>query len=236
MSETLLIVGIRKLGRTIALHFARQGWNVICAARTPEDVDALAADVAAAGGRGIPFVCDITKPESLAPVGQWEVDLCVASQSPGGRFGKKPLLEIEGEELARGFAVSVAGTWNLLQAVGAGFVRRRAGTFIQMGTSSGMRTKEGFAALGTNQFALRALVQVAAKDWREHGVHVAYVPIDGPIESEASRQWMAKAGVDPLIPPAEIAKACEYLHRQAPRAWSHELVLRPLVGEWTAPT
>jgi NAD(P)-dependent dehydrogenase (short-subunit alcohol dehydrogenase family) len=236
MAETLLIVGIKKLGREIALHFARQGWNVVCAARTAADVEALAADVGRAGGRGIPFVCDITERATLAPLSQWEIDLAVASQSPGGRFGKKPLLELEDEELVKGFSTSVQGTWNLLQAVGPHFVQRGRGTFIQIGTSSGMRTKDGFAALGTNQFALRALVQVAAKEWREHGVHVAYVPIDGPIESELSRQWTAQAGPDATVPPAEIAKACEYLHRQAPRAFTHELVLRPRIGEWTAPT
>ena len=28
----------------------------------------------------------------------------------------------------------------------------------------------------------------------------------------------------------------EYLHRQDPRAWTHELLLRPSQTEWTTPT
>ena len=44
-----------------------------------------------------------------------------------------------------------------------------------------MRTKEGFAALGATHHGLRALVQVAAREWRARGVHVAYLPIDGAI-------------------------------------------------------
>jgi hypothetical protein len=94
-----------------------------------------------------------------------------------------------------------------------------------MGTSSGIRTKEGFAALGATQHALRALVQVAAREWRTGGVHVAYLPIDGPI------------GTGPrAVSPLAIAEACLYLHGQPPDAWTHELVLRPALGEWTAPT
>ena len=35
MSETVLVVGVRKLGRTIALHFARRGWRVLSEAIGP---------------------------------------------------------------------------------------------------------------------------------------------------------------------------------------------------------
>jgi NAD(P)-dependent dehydrogenase (short-subunit alcohol dehydrogenase family) len=232
------VVGVRTLGRAIAVHFGRQGWQVVCAARSRDVVQAVAAEVDAAGGRGIPVVCDLGDPASLAALvrDRGRVDLCVAAQTAGGRFGSKPLLEIDGEELDRSFAAYVRGTWNLLQAVGPRLVAQRAGTFLQMGTSSGLRTKEGFAPLGATQHALRALVQVAAREWRAHNVHVAYVPIDGPIASERTAAWLAANGPERGIPQEEIVRACEYLHRQQPRAWTHELVLRPAASEWTAPT
>jgi len=79
-------------------------------------------------------------------------------------------------------------------------------------------------------------VQVAAREWRVQGVHVAYLPVDGPIESERTREWLAKSGADRGIPQDEIARACEFLHRQDRRAWTHELLLRPTGGDWTTPT
>ena len=100
----------------------------------------------------------------------------------------------------------------------------------------GVRTKEGFAGLGAIQHGLRALVQVAAREWRAHGVHVVYLPIDAAIESERTREWITRGGAYHAIPQAEIARACEYLHRQDRRAWTHELLLRPPGGDWTAPT
>src|ERR671938_312108 len=124
MAETLVMVGVRTLGKAIALHFAAQGWKVICAARTRADVEALAAEVKMADG-----------------------------------------------ELDRGYAAYVRGTWNLLKAVGPVLVGQGGGTFLQIGTSSGVRTTEGFAGLGTVQHGLRALVQVAAREWRSRGVH-----------------------------------------------------------------
>jgi NAD(P)-dependent dehydrogenase (short-subunit alcohol dehydrogenase family) len=237
MPETLVMVGVRTLGKAIALHFAAEGWQVVCAARTRADVEAAAAAVDQAGGKGIPLVCDLTDPASLQALGaQPRIDLCITAQTAGGRFGSLPLLEIASEELDRGYAASLRGTWNLLKAVGPRLVGQGSGTFLQIGTSSGVRTKEGFAALGAIQHGLRALVQVAAREWRAHGVHVAYLPIDGAIESERTQAWIARSGADRAIPQSEIARACEYLHRQDRRAWTHELVLRPPGGDWTAPT
>jgi NAD(P)-dependent dehydrogenase (short-subunit alcohol dehydrogenase family) len=238
MAETLVMVGVRTLGKAIALHFAAQGWNVVCAARTRTDVEAVAAEVNQAGGTGVPVVCDLDDVASLEALVRAcpRIDLCIAAQAAGGRFGALPLLEIPDDELDRGYAAYLRGTWNLLKAVGPKLVTQGAGTFLQIGTSSGVRTKEGFAGLGAIQHGLRALVQVAAREWRAHGVHVAYLPIDGAIESERTRAWITRAGADRGIPQVEIAHACEYLYHQERRAWTHELVLRPSGSDWTAPT
>src|SRR3954449_2637856 len=118
--ETLVMVGIRSLGRVIAGHFAKQGWRVVCCARTRADVERAAAEVDAAGGKGVAAVCDLADRGSLEGVvrGLDHVDLCIAAQTGGGRFGARPLLEIDDEELDRGFAAYVRGTWNLMKAVG----------------------------------------------------------------------------------------------------------------------
>jgi NAD(P)-dependent dehydrogenase (short-subunit alcohol dehydrogenase family) len=238
MAETLVMVGVRTLGKAIALHFAAQGWQVVCAARTRADVEAAAAAVDQAGGRGVPVVCDLADRASLEAMVRdlTHIDLCIAAQTAGGRFGPLPLLEIADEELERGWAAYVQGTWNLMKAVGPRLLAQGSGTFLQIGTSSGVRTKEGYAGLGAIQHGLRALVQVAAREWRAHGVHGAYLPIDGAIESERTREWITRGGAERAIPQAEIARACEYLHRQEKRAWTHELVLRPSGSDWSAPT
>jgi NAD(P)-dependent dehydrogenase (short-subunit alcohol dehydrogenase family) len=235
---TAIVVGVRSLGRALALHFAQKHWQVICAARTRADVDRLAADVDAAGGRGVAVVCDLTARASLEALvrDRARIDLCIVAQAAGGRFGALPLLDIDDDELDRGYHSYVRGTWNLLKTVGPKMRAQGSGTFLQIGTSSGVRTKEGFAALGATHHGVRALIQVAAREWRAHGIHVAYVPIDGAIESEKTAGWVAKNGAARAIPQSEIARACEYLHQQSPRAWTHELVLRPTGTDWTAPT
>jgi len=228
--ETLVMIGVRSLGRVIALQFAAQKWRVVCASRTREDVERLAKDVDAAGGQGVPVVCDLTDRASLAALVAAEprIDLCISAQTAGGRFGARPLLDIDDEELNRGLDVYLKGTWNLLKAVGPKMLAQGKGTFLQIGTSSGVRTRDGFAALGAVQHGLRALLQVAAREWRGQGVHVAYVPVDGGIA--------AHGGSERAVSKDEIARACAYLHGQERSAWTHELLLRPPATDWTAPT
>jgi NAD(P)-dependent dehydrogenase (short-subunit alcohol dehydrogenase family) len=134
----------------------------------------------------------------------------------------------------------------LLKAVGPTLLAQGHGTFLQIGTSSGVRTRAEWAPLGTAQHGLRALVQVAAKEWRPKGVHVAYVPIDGGIRRDPphatgtpatdARDSPRGAEAPRSLAPAEIARACAYLHGQDSSAWTHELVLRPAGTDWTAPT
>lgn len=239
MTETLLVVGVRTLGRVIARHFAAQKWNVVCAARTQADVESVAAEVDRAGGQGIAAVCDLADRASLEALvrAHPRLDLVVAAQTSGARFGSRPLLEIDDEELDVNYNAYVRGTWDLLKAVGPKLLAQKRGTFIQIGTSSGIRTKEGFAPLGAAQHGLRALVQVAAREWRSQGVHVVYLPIDGAIASDKTRDWIARNRAESrAIPQEEIARTCDYLHRQPAAAWTHELVLRPCGGDWTAPT
>ena len=233
--QTVMIVGVRGLGKVIARHFAAQRWRVICAARSRETVDAAVAEVNAAGGQGVAAICDLQNQASLAQVVQTQpqLDLVIAAQTSGGRFGARPLLEIDDVELDQVLNAYVRGTWNLLKVVGPKLLQQGRGTFLQMGTSSGVRTREGWAPLGIAQHGLRALIQVAAREWRPRGVHVAYLPIDGGI----TRADPAAAETAPrALAPGEIARACDYLHQQEINAWTHELVLRPSGTDWTAPT
>jgi NAD(P)-dependent dehydrogenase (short-subunit alcohol dehydrogenase family) len=249
--STALIIGVRGLGRTIARHFGGLGWRVIAAARTQATVDSVAEEVTAAGGTGVGITCDLQDRSSLRALVEkaGPIDLVIAAQTSGVRFGPRPFLAIDDGEVDAVFSAYVRGTWNLLKAVGPTLTAQKRGTFLQIGTSSGVRTRAEWAPLGTAQHGLRALVQVVAKEWRPHGVHVAYVPIDGGIRRDAGARASSDASRADIeapdetrdeaprsLDPHEIARACAYLHGQDRSAWTHELVLRPTGTDWSAPT
>lgn len=231
--ETLLVVGARGLGREVALHFAKAGWNVACAARTETDVAAVARAVDAAGGQGLGAVADLQAPASLRALCETAVarfgriDLCVAAQTSGLPFGRRPLLELPPEHLARALAAYPQGTLNLVQAACAQMARQGSGTFVQIGTGSGVRPRDGFGLFGAAQAALRAIILVAGSELRGAGVHAAYLAVEGQIEGADAKGYAQRHGVEKTLPSGAICAAVAFLHTQPHRAWTHELSLKP---------
>jgi 7-alpha-hydroxysteroid dehydrogenase len=58
--------GGKGIGRGIAVGFAEAGADVVVAARTQADLDAVAAEVEAVGRRAVPVVADVMRSEDLA--------------------------------------------------------------------------------------------------------------------------------------------------------------------------
>jgi NAD(P)-dependent dehydrogenase (short-subunit alcohol dehydrogenase family) len=216
----LLVVGVRGLGAHVARWFAGKGWDVLCAARTKAAVDALAGEI---GARGL--VLDLRDPATLAQLATEQLDLVVAAQTSDARFEVKPVLESDPEALRLRFEGYPLATLRLLQAVRPAL--RDRGTFVQIGTTLEPRPRPGFGAMHAAQHATRALLAAAAQELKPAGVHVAYLAVEGQIATDASRGYIERHGIGKTIPPDEICRALEFLHAQDPRAWSHELAVRP---------
>ncbi len=221
----LLVVGARGLGRELALHFAKAGWQVVSAARTRTDVEAVARET---GGRGV--VADLADGASLAAlIAQCpELNLAVCAQTSGAPFRVGPLLEADPQHLQKRLEAMVVGSLRFLQAAAPRMAA--GGTVVQIGTSLAAAPRPGFGALSAPQHALRALVSAAAQELKPR-LHVAYLALEGQLATLGSKEWMERHGEARAIPPSEVARAIEYLHGQEPRAWTHELAVRPAASD-----
>ena len=218
-----LVVGARGLGRELSLWFAQRGWDVVCAARTAADVEAVAQET---GGRGV--VADLAQPVSLRKLveGWGPFDLAVCAHTSGAPFRVGPVLEADPAQYRQRLEGTVLPSLHFLQAVAPA-----CRTVVQIGTTLAARPRPGFGALSSPQHALRALWQAAADELKPRRVHAAYVAIEGQLATDASADWISRHGADRAIPPAEVAKALLFLHDQDPQAWTHELALRPATSD-----
>ena len=66
--------GGKGIGRGIALCLAEAGADVMVSARTPDDVESVAAEVQQLGRNGVGHVCDVTEPGALEELAQACVD------------------------------------------------------------------------------------------------------------------------------------------------------------------
>jgi hypothetical protein len=81
-------------------------------------------------------------------------------------------------------------------------------------------------------FATRALVQAAAQELRQEGIHAALLAVDATIESPKTAQFTRDAASDALGDMGEIAGAVSFLVQQGARALTHELVVTPAGERW----
>jgi len=236
--ETAVIVGVGPgLGAALARRFARGGMKVAMAARSPDKLAGLAAELA---GTARVYACDAADEPAVTKL---FADVVRDFSAPrlvvfnAGAFVRKGIMETTVEEFERcwktaclgGFLVGREAVRAMLAAKPGG---RHRGTLLFTGATASLRGGAMFHNLAVGKFGLRALAQSMAREFQPQGIHVAHVIIDGQIASDRPGRSVAERGEDAVLDPDAIAETYYQLHLQPPSAWTLELDLRPYVEKF----
>ncbi|MEW6272371.1 MAG: SDR family oxidoreductase [Thermodesulfobacteriota bacterium] len=164
------------MGRDISLSFAREGADVVLAARGQDKLEAVAAEVRALGRRALCVPTDIARPEDCARLAKaaldefGRIDVLVNNAFKGPSFKR-----FEDEDLAawrQVFDVNVFGSLQLTQAVVPAMKEQGGGSIVFINSMS-MRiiepTHGGYAA---SKGALMTAAQVLAKELGRYKIRV----------------------------------------------------------------
>jgi 3-oxoacyl-[acyl-carrier protein] reductase len=237
MAKTVVILGARNLGGAIIDHFLELGWNAAGVARSEETLDrvrrkgALAIDANAAEEASLGDALGRARAEfgSLDAV----VNAVSAARPPGsGPFGGGHLASADLPAF-HGWTVAVAEQAFVFLSQGAAALRESGGgSLIQITGGSSRRAMPGRGLWAAGAFATRALVQAAAQELRQEGIHVALLAVDATIESPKTADFVAGTPREALGDMGQIANAVSFLVQQEFRALSHELVVTPAGENW----
>lgn len=128
------------IGRATARKLAAEGFEVVCAARRTERVEALAAEI---DGRAV--TCDVTKDADLVALAEaagGEVAVLVANA--GGAIGTETVAEAKLDEWRTMYDTNVLGVAASIQALLPALIAGR-GTIITVGSVAGLVAYEGGA-------------------------------------------------------------------------------------------
>jgi NAD(P)-dependent dehydrogenase (short-subunit alcohol dehydrogenase family) len=227
--ETAVVFGAGPgLGWALAKRFAADDMQVAAVARDDARLSAMIASGPSLNIR--PYAADVSKIEDVARVfdsvdrDHGEPDLVVFN---AGAFERANVLDIDPADFERCWRIGCFAGLLVGQAAARRMVARRGGTILFTGATAALRGSAGFANLAVPKFGLRALAQSMARELGPQGVHVAFVVIDGQIESERYRHLIEERGEDSLLVPDAIAETYLQLHRQPRSAWTHEIDVRP---------
>jgi NAD(P)-dependent dehydrogenase (short-subunit alcohol dehydrogenase family) len=234
---TAIVIGVgpdQGLGAQLCKRFAAEGLNVLVAGRTKSALDAVVADIAAAGGRAASFVADATKEADIVALfDQAGSDLELAIYNAGNNTPGK-IIDMEADYFEQSWRVVCFGGFLFGREAVRRMVPKVVGTLLFTGASASLRGRTGYGAFNSSKAGLRTLAQAMAKEYASDGIHVGHVVVDGAIGGEKIRKRFPNLAdrEDRLISIEGIVDGFVFLYRQPRRAWSFELDVRTSHENW----
>jgi NAD(P)-dependent dehydrogenase (short-subunit alcohol dehydrogenase family) len=169
MPKTVLITGAGSgFGRGAAVALAARGHTVIAAVETEEQAAALEA----AHPELTVAKLDVTDPDDLAVVDQWDLDVFIGNAGLG-QTG--PLSVIPLERVRRVFEVNVFGALAVVQRVAQAMRRKRSGRILLVSSIAGVRAGSGSGPYSMTKHAMQAMGGVLRNELAPFGVDVALI-------------------------------------------------------------
>jgi len=169
MPKTILITGAGSgFGRGAAIGLADRGHKVIAAVLD----DQQAAEIAKAAPKLTVVKLDITKPDDVAQLDQWDLDVFVANAAIG-QTG--PLSLIPLERLREVFEVNVFATFASVQRAARKMRKKRAGRIVIMSSIGGVRAGVGSGPYTMTKHAIQAFGTALRQELKMFGVDVCLI-------------------------------------------------------------
>ncbi|KAF8958849.1 acetoin reductase family protein [Flammula alnicola] len=195
------------IGKAIALRLAADGYDVVVAdlPHQRSSIDAVVDRVQATTGRkAISFEVDVSKEDQVKALVQAAVeqlgglDVMVAN---AGRSVMTSLLDTTLHEWQGVFDVNSTGAFLCYREAAKSMIERGIkGRIVGACSISGKKSVALLGTYGASKFAQRALTQVAAAEWAQHGIRVngyAPGPTDTPMLEGADKRAQEILGMKP---------------------------------------
>ncbi|WCO65535.1 SDR family oxidoreductase [Iamia majanohamensis] len=201
------------LGKEVALGLAREGADVVVAARRADGVAKVAAKVEALGRRALPLTCDVTDPDACqaladqAAAEMGGVDVLVANAYHDGDM--RTVLDADLDAWRTTLDVNLFGAVHMTRAVAPHMKERGGGRIVMVNTMSTERIQEGFGIYAASKSALKSITRTLALELgrdgiRVNGVHPGY--IWGPQVKWYFEHLAEERGTTPEEVYADVAK------------------------------
>jgi 3-oxoacyl-[acyl-carrier protein] reductase len=225
MTRTALVTGAsRGIGRAIAERLARDGFEVMVAARDRAELDEVAASIGAAGGRARALVLDVSDPQSVAAaLTGVELDVLVNNAGVGVL---KPFMELSAAEWQRTIDVNVNALYHVTHAVLPAMIARRSGHICTIGSISGRGAFVGGSCYAATKAFVTSWSESLMLEVREHGVKVSVV-MPGSVTTHFNDHVPSDADAWKLRP-EDVADTVAHVIATPPNVLVHRAEVRTL--------
>jgi NAD(P)-dependent dehydrogenase (short-subunit alcohol dehydrogenase family) len=231
----------RGIGRAVALALARAGAEVVINSRSPAELDAVAAEIAQAGGlaRTLPF--DVTDSATLrdAFAGLRCLDILVNN---AGANRPQPFLEVDEATLDRLIELNIRALFLAAQAAARLMVEAGSGVIVNMSSQMGhVGSERNRTVYVMTKHAVEGLTKAMAVELAPQGVRVVSIaptfvqtPLTQPfLDDPDTRKWIVdRIPLGRVGTVEEVANAVVFLASPAAALVTGSSLL--VDGGWTA--
>ncbi len=166
--------GGRGIGAAAARALAAGGAAVVVSARTAAEIEAVAGEIRAGGGRAAAVPCDVSDPDAVAALARGAaelgpVDILVHA---AGVTSSAPIRRLELEEWRRVLEVNATGAFLCTRAFLPGMAERGWGRLVYVASVAGLTGAPYIAAYAASKHAVLGLARCAAAEVAGRGVTV----------------------------------------------------------------
>lgn len=157
----------RGIGAACALALAEAGADVVLAARTPEQLEAVAEQASAFGVRAVVVPTDVNDNDAVTGLAQRCVDelgrIDVVVNNAGGSV-PRPFLDTSPGYLERAFHFNTTTAFVLSKAAVPVMLEQGSGSIVNISSAIGRLRDRGMLAYGTAKAALTHMTRLMAAD------------------------------------------------------------------------
>jgi len=224
----LVVGGAGDLGKAMANRLAEAGANVILSSRKIENLEKVAADIRAQGGKASAIAAHLGKKEEIIKMAETikanygKVDILV--NSAGANPQMVPLEDLEEWAWDTVFNVNVKGMFLVSQQIAKMMKAQGGGSIVNITSYLGFTTIDLLGAYCTSKAAVAQLTKVMAAEWGKYNIRVnaiapawihsrladPFLALPGVNEKQLSKTAIGRFGE-----PDDVALACVYLASDA---------------------
>jgi NADP-dependent 3-hydroxy acid dehydrogenase YdfG len=144
MQRTAVVTGASiGIGAATARRLAAAGYHVVLAARRPDRLEAVAAEIEAAGGSAAVSILDVTDRAQVFDLAESLESCAVLVANAGGALGADEIAVASEQDWLAMYQANVLGTLHTIQALLPKLIASGDGTVVLMGSTAGLTAYEG---------------------------------------------------------------------------------------------
>ncbi|HUS47328.1 MAG TPA: SDR family oxidoreductase [Phycisphaerae bacterium] len=217
----------RGIGRAIAKALAGCGARVVLAARTKEQIDAVAEEIVGSGGKASAVVADISDERSV--IGLFDevrklarLDILV-NNAGIGLYG--PLKDFPVADFDRVLGVNLRGAFLCCREAMRIMAPQKSGYIINISSVVGFKGYPNQAAYTASKHGVVGLTKSLAVEAQEYGIRVSVI-MPGGVDTDLVGDARPDLDKSVLLRPQDVAGTVLYLLSLSDRAAVDEIYIR----------